>query len=71
MTNRLLDTNAESQGAACEGMEDVHKVSIIRGEAFVFMFALKVWTSWVQTCRCGQETRDKRQETRDSYGQNK
>lgn len=54
MSNRLLDPDAETKGAPCESVEDVHKVGVIRGEAPVGVFPLKVRTSWVQTCR--QET---------------
>lgn len=51
MADRLLDPDAETQGAAGEGVEDVHKVSVVGGEAPVGVHPLKVRTSWVQTCR--------------------
>lgn len=51
MANRLLNPDAETQGAPCEGVEDVHKVSIIRGETSVGVHPLKVRTGRVQTCR--------------------
>lgn len=51
VAHRLLDPDAETQGAPREGVEDVYKVSIVWGEASVGVLALKVWTSWIQTCR--------------------
>lgn len=60
MADGLLDPDAEAQGAPCEGVEDVHKVSVVRGETPVGVHPLKVRASWVQTCRQrqGVETRD-------------
>lgn len=54
VAHRLLDPNAETQGAPRESVEDVYKVSVVRGEAPVGVLALKVRTSWVQTCKRGQ-----------------
>jgi hypothetical protein len=51
MTHRLLDADAESQRAPCEGVKNVHKVSIIWGQAVVSMLSLKVWPGWVETCK--------------------
>ena len=51
VADRLLDADAEAQAAPCEGVEDVHEVSIIWGQAPVGVLPLKVRTSWVQTCR--------------------
>lgn len=56
MANRLLDPNAETQGAPREGVQDVHKVSIIWRETPVGVLPLKVRTSWVQTCRKTKKT---------------
>lgn len=46
----LLDSDAEAQRAPGEGVQHVHKVSVVGGEAPVGMHPLKVGTSWVQTC---------------------
>lgn len=51
MADRLLDPDAETQGAPCEGVEHVHEVSIVRREASVCVHPLKVWASRVQTYR--------------------
>lgn len=51
MSDRLLDPDTESQGASCESVQDVDKVSVVWREAPVGVLALKVRTSWVQTCR--------------------
>lgn len=51
MADGLLDSNAETQRAACEGVKDIHEVSIIWGEAPVGVFALEVGTSGIQTFR--------------------
>lgn len=54
MTDGLLDPDAETQGASREGVEDVHKVSVVGRQPPVGMHALKVWASRVQTCRSGR-----------------
>lgn len=51
MADRLLDPDAEAQGAPCEGVEHVHEVSVVRREASVCVHPLKVWASRVQTYR--------------------
>ena len=51
MTHRLLDADAEAQRAPCEGVKNVHKVSIIWEQAVVSMLSLKVWPGWVKTCK--------------------
>lgn len=49
MTDGLLDPDAETQGASREGVEDVHKVSVVRRQAPVSVHPLKAWASRVQT----------------------
>lgn len=51
MSDRLLDSDAETQRAACEGVKDIHEVSVIWGEAPVGVLALEVGTSGIQTFR--------------------
>lgn len=51
VAHRLLDSDAEAQRAPGEGVQHVHKVSIVGGEAPVGMHPLKVGTGWIQTCR--------------------
>lgn len=51
VAHRLLDPNAETQGTPREGVEDIYKMSIVWREAPVGMFALKVWSSWIQSYR--------------------
>ena len=50
MTDRLLNPDAEAKRAPREGVKDVHKVSVVRGETPVSVHPLEVRTSWVQTC---------------------
>lgn len=50
----LLDPDAEAQRAPREGVQDVHKMRVVGGEAPVGVHPLKVRTGRVQTC--GRDT---------------
>lgn len=50
MANGLLDPDAEAQRAPREGVQDVHKVGVVGGEAPVGVHPLEVGTGRVQTC---------------------
>jgi len=49
VAHRLLDADAETQGAPGEGVQHVHKVGVVRGEAAVGVLPLKVWAGWIET----------------------
>ena len=49
MAHRLLDADAEAQRAPGEGVEDVHEVSVVRGEPPVGVLALEVRAGGIQT----------------------
>lgn len=51
MADGLLDPDAETQGAPREGVQDVHKVGVVGGEAPMGVHPLKVGAGRVQTCR--------------------
>lgn len=53
VTDRLLDPNAETQRASREGVQDVHKVRVVRRQPPVSVRPLKVRTGRVQTCGAG------------------
>lgn len=53
MTDGLSDPDAETQGASREGVEDVHKASVVGRQPPVSLPPLEVRASRVQTCRPG------------------
>lgn len=48
MAHRLLDPDAEPQRTSCESVENIHKVSVVRRQPPVSVFALKVGSGWIE-----------------------
>lgn len=66
MADGLLDPDAETQGASREGVEDVHKASVVGRQAPVSVHPLKVRASRVQTCILTHQSTDPTQGTQRS-----